>query len=100
MIWKTRDGRLIEISQMSDGHLLNTIAMLRRTHRRRAFALSMAADRYALDAPDGAAMAAEQEAVAILDLADETDDESVGRLCRPFMEMIRESRRRGLEIPE
>lgn len=30
MNWKCRDGRIIPVSKMSDGHLANTIAMLRR----------------------------------------------------------------------
>ena len=28
--WKTRDGRVLLISEMGDGHLLNTVRMLRR----------------------------------------------------------------------
>jgi hypothetical protein len=60
MKWKTRDGRTLAPSEMSTEHLKNAIAMLRRqgkvTHGE---LLSMIA--YAGSAPDGAAMAVEQE---------------------------------------
>jgi hypothetical protein len=34
MKWKTKDGHYVEMSEMSDDHLLNTIRMLRKKKRK------------------------------------------------------------------
>lgn len=68
MIWKTRGGDEIDVRDMTDNHIRNALNMCKG----RASALSSLADRacaYAMDAPDGAAMAAEQEADYAMDEA-------------------------------
>lgn len=70
MDWKTKDGRTISIEEMENSHLLNTINFLRRKANPvlKIIALKMAfsAFHYAQTAPDGAAMAAEEEANRLL----------------------------------
>lgn len=66
--WRTKDGRKIRVSAMTDQHVLNTA----RFCRRQSASLmrdSFRAGAYASTAPDGAAMAAESEANAAMDQA-------------------------------
>lgn len=68
--WVTREGRRILISDMTNGHVQNTYNMLIRSARTRAQLAALDALRYAANAPDGAAMAAERAADEMLDMDD------------------------------
>lgn len=57
--WTTRDGRVLRTVEMEDSHLLNTIRFLRRKCITIDELFSMW--RYVGTAPDGAALAVEQE---------------------------------------
>lgn len=65
--WTTKNGTVVSIADMSDGHLDNTVAMLDRNPRVKALARAFAYEylpsmyAYAATAPDGAAMAVESE---------------------------------------
>ena len=62
MLWKMRNGESIEMSDMSDYHLDNTVAMLERAGFVTINAyLDCLAYSCAGDTPDGAQMAAESE---------------------------------------
>ena len=111
VMWTTNDGVTLQIGEMGDSHLLNTIQYLRRTHRARCWALARSAGRYAMTAPDGAADAAMQAEEALLALAespycmdepfgrDLTLDEAVAKLEPRHTTMLREAKRRSLVVP-
>lgn len=61
-IWETKNGEKTRICDMSDGHLINTLKLLRRSGK--ALALrrwSQTMTYLATDPPDGATLAAENE---------------------------------------
>lgn len=93
--WTTRDGRTILIRDMTDRHLRNTLAFMRRNveHYRNAEALHAWA--YAEYAPDGAAGAAEQAAYFVLEVM---DDDDVLKECVPaYPALVKEAQRRGFK---
>jgi hypothetical protein len=63
--WKTKDGREILISDLTNDHLINIICFLRKRYDELAFMIackkSLQIAGYISSASDGAAMAAEQE---------------------------------------
>lgn len=64
-IWTTRDGRKIRVMDMTDNHIRNVIAFLRKkslTIIRLEILLITPMVKYAATAPDGAAMTAEHDA--------------------------------------
>lgn len=61
LTWKTRDGRQIPLSEMTDSHLANAIKWADRKSDG-LMDMSSRASAYAADAPDGAADCAEREA--------------------------------------
>lgn len=93
--WTTRDGRTIPIRDMSDSHLRNTLAFLRRNVEHYRNVEAMRAWAYAEYAPDGAADAAEQAAYDVLDVM---EDDEVLSMCVPeYTALVKEAQRRGLE---
>src|SRR6185295_6311413 len=91
MKWKTRDGLQVEISEMDDSHLANTIAFLEKRAADINYNAWLKMDQYAADAPDGAAMAVEREMDT---LAEMEDLEALAIVCPPYAAMIAERRRR------
>lgn len=95
--WTMRDGRKIRVCDMDDKHLCNAIRLIRRVSAKRAYALAATALLYARDAPDGAAMAAEDAADQLLamdsmDAAEEFDESGL------YAAMMDDAERRGLEV--
>lgn len=94
MIWTTREGDELEISNMEDLHLLNVINYFYKHRealcRNRANFMLL----YALEAPDGAAAAAEAGAMELLE---EPEACWIGVMDKDeeMWEIIAESRRRG-----
>lgn len=92
-IWVTKDGQHIPVKQMTDSHLVNTIRMLRRYAEPRKAAHEMALDAYMVDAPDGAADAANGELVQLENM--DIDEYIEGEIIT-FPAMLAEAKRRGL----
>lgn len=67
--WKTKDGRFLRPIDMESSHLVNCLYMILRAERHQLYLDSCSAIEYAGSAPDGAAMAAEQAARDMRDLA-------------------------------
>lgn len=93
--WTTRDGRIIPIRDMTDSHLRNTLAFLRRNVEHYRNAEAMRAWAYAEYAPDGAADAAEQSAYCVLEVMD--DDEVLSECVSAYPALVTEAQRRGFE---
>lgn len=72
-IWRAKDGREIPVSEMTDQHLKHAIAFLERAYSSLCLQWSAMAECYAMTAPDGASMAAESEAEALMQEADEQE---------------------------
>jgi len=84
-VWKTRDGRVIPVVDMTDDHLRNTLRMIQRAgyvHSKQFVSLLM----YACSefTPDGAADAAKQEW-------------EVARCSKHTDAILDEAERRGIE---
>lgn len=94
-VWTMKNGQEIAIKDMGDSHLLNTIRLVRRYYGREMLANALAADSYAVDAPDGASMAAQSEANYAFEEADEQED--IGRHIPVFRCLLAELKRRKLE---
>jgi hypothetical protein len=97
-IWVKRDRTPVRICDMSDDHLLNTIRMLRRAPRLNwvTDCWAFRAMDYAVDAPDGASMAAESWANSIMMPGPEQDD-LFAKEYPVFGELLDEARRRKLK---
>jgi hypothetical protein len=104
--WQTRDGSIVQISDMDDDHLMNAIKMcvqnapkIRRLLTQYLESLSWSALNYSCshDTPDGASMAADWEADRLLGLALEiqTSDDII--ITSKAAELIREAYARGLK---
>lgn len=92
-VWKTKDGRAIPVKELEDSHLKNVISHLRKMALRKLEVLEYQLLAYAENAPDGAAMAAENEAGQIAEMdADEWLEEN----CKPWKALKREAERRGI----
>ena len=98
MIWTTKDGRRVHVGKMEDEHLLNTIALLRRRNRNHVasavFNRALRAGSYATDAPDGAAMVAEEYVSHLMHGCH--DDDILAEALPIFATMLTEAHRRGL----
>ena len=96
--WTTRDGRTLPIAEMTDDHLLATIRYLRRRNRLALFKITMRESllryRYAETAPDGAAMAAEDEARNLTE--PEGQDTLLAERLPVFAALLEEARYRRL----
>jgi len=103
LTWKTKDGRVIPIEEMSDGHLLCTLRWMRRHWRVKLehVKIGAMAAGYAATAPDGAAVAACDAIVEAYEIAfgDRlAPNETTARAFpRPFWAMKAEADYRGLK---
>lgn len=96
--WKTKDGIKIPIRELDDNHLKNIIAQLRRNARKQMDRLEYELLAYADGAPDGASMAAESEAMHLVDM---DVDEWLEGNCTQWKALNKEAQRRGIiEIPK
>lgn len=88
-VWTTKDGRKIKVGDMEDGHLVNTIRMLRRKYVTVDEFLSACAYASSPMAGDMASMAVEQE-IATMSI-----------MPWIFDDLVAEAARRGLawEVP-
>ena len=97
--WTTRDGTVMPITEMTDAHLAAAIRLVRMKYRSisdlMAFKAALNLYAYAADAPDGAAMAAEEEANRMLDGA--RQDEFLAERFPVFAALCAEADRRGIE---
>lgn len=92
--WKTKEGKVVAIRDMTDSHLKNTVAMLRRNVGAFEATIRDGIWGYLVgDPPDGAAMAAEG-ALAELDEAD--DDDIIAACVDVFPLLVKETKKRGL----
>jgi hypothetical protein len=95
-VWITREGEQVPVRDMRDGHLSAAIALVRRrgavSARRIAYRRAFQAMAYAEDAPDGAAMAAEAEALDLL--AGEYNDAILGENIPLFAALLSEAKAR------
>ena len=92
--WTTRDGRTISIRDMTDSHLRNTLAFLRRNVEQYRNSFALRAMAYAEYAPDEAADAAEQAAYCVLDVM---EDDEVLQCVPAYPALVKEAQRRGFE---
>lgn len=96
-IWTTKDGREIPIKEMTDGHLLNAIAYLRRKAgivKARELAVYLCGPE---PRGDGAMDAFDAE---FQDAEEKSAEDHLAGAIPAYSEMITEAERRGLEVPE
>lgn len=93
--WLTRDKRWITISKMTDEHLINTIKLLRRRASFLQIGLLSKIGRYMIEAPDGAADAAEIEASRIIAM---NDEEFLAYHIPAYLSLIEEAAKRSLKL--
>lgn len=101
-IWITRDGRRIPYAQLEHGHLVNIINMLWRAAKAKAL-LNTAGEAmaYASEAPEGAAMAASNEAADMLEALDDREKflayeiDPSDYLNEKYFDLVAELDRRG-----
>lgn len=94
-IWKTRDGRRIRVSKLEDGHLVRIINFLRKRALHWQFNDFMRMGHYAENAPDGAAMAVEQEMDRLVKME---PDQYLSTVIPTYDALLRELEKRGLTI--
>jgi hypothetical protein len=92
--WATKEGALLRIRAMSDQHILNSLAMLVRQSRRRAMLEALRAYRYAENAPEMAADAAEEAAQEMLEMP--ASPELAELVWPKYKELKAEAQKRGL----
>jgi hypothetical protein len=93
-IWVTKDGTKIRVRAMTDSHLLNTVAMLRRNAEAMMLREVMSMGAYAADR-DGT-IAADVVGDACAELGDMEHDEYLEGTVPAFAAMLNEIERRGL----
>lgn len=83
--WATREGQLIRIRAMSDKHLYNSMALLERKSKTRAFYEAWLAGKYAAKAPEHAGDAALEASKEMFDMAYDPDQDlkKLARLVWP-----------------
>lgn len=99
--WVTRDGRRIPIAQMSDGHLVNTIRMLRRNrllYELREVAIFSHGFRTL--GGDGALDALDRESSDWINRTVEMTDDEYLSVTFPltYPSLLAEARKRGLDL--
>lgn len=100
--WRTKDGRLISISDMSNFHLLNTIDLIRTVARPFVLKLAMLKGFEIVkqapieNLPDGASLSVEAEAEELF--SEESLDEILAESNKLFCNLIVEAQRRKLKI--
>ena len=94
--WVTKEGQRIRVCDLGDRHLLNCLRLLERTYSKICLHHSLAAYRYADDAPDGAAMCAESAAEHLMEAADTMD--GIEEEYPIYPKLLLEAERRGLNF--
>lgn len=96
--WKCKDGKFVQIKEMGDSHLVNSIALLRKSYRRICLAGALAADSaYPDGEPDGAAMVAESEARYLFEEAETQED--IAERWPIYGALDKEVKRRRIAVP-
>lgn len=93
--WVTRENEEIPVVEMGDMHLINTIRMLRRKAMYLQLGDVLRINDYIADAPDGAAMCAEEVAGQIGDM---TDENYLAYKIPCYLLMLREAAERNLNL--
>lgn len=105
-IWTTRDGQEIEVKDMTDFHLTNTLRYLLRNGTldnvaKRLEATAFDAWAYAGDAPDGASYAADGAGDSAMDMANFLrSNKHLAEVIVPdiFQVMLKQAEARGLPV--
>lgn len=88
--WATREGSLVRITAMSDSHLLNSIAWMERTYKRRVRRMEWQMMGYQRNAPDGAYDAVESALQELYIMESELEESKhTGKRNRLLVEMCR-----------
>jgi len=92
-LWKTKDGQVAAVEDMTDNHLLNTWRFLLRRAEPTRLKMLCSMSIYVDDAPDGAANACSAEADSLMD----AEPEEVLAICVPqWKAIVAELKKRGL----
>lgn len=92
--WTTRDGRKINVRDMTDQHIQNTLSYFRKREQILRLKTASRMQRYIDQAPDGAADACEQE---LCKLEHCNSNEFLCAIVPELANVLAEARRRKLE---
>ena len=90
-----RDGTKVRIKDMTDRHLQNTIAYLRRTVGPQRMETAISMDCHHFDPDSMAAFYTEQDAARLYEMC---DDEYIAEACPLFDALVEEAARRAVRM--